>query len=513
MQMNQVLERSLETARPRGAGTRRYCHLTRRSRERFSRESEAQPRQDSRNLCRPSPQVRLKPDVTPEHTVAIPQLQVEREAGRSPTSASPYANYVLAVLTLGYVINVLDRSQILAASVQAIKKEFAASDFQMGMLSGIPFAIFYSFVGIPIAAWADRSNRRNVLALAIAVWSAMTALCGVAVNFVMLFFARVGTAIGEAGGSPPSHSLISDYFPRSQRGTAFAIYALAVPIGTSVGAALGGWGNQHLGWRLTFVVAGLPGIVLALLVWLTVKEPLRGMAEGVAPRADLATRTPGMIEVLGFLWNRRSFRHLSLAAALHSVVWYASGAFNNAFLQRSHEMTVAQAGYWIAVLSAIAGFGTFLGGVAADRLSVRFGDRRWYMWVPGMATLLCVPFQFLAYLSPQLAIALPSFVGLMLMAAVFFGPSFAMTQALATLRMRSVATSVLLFIQTLIGNGLGPAATGYISDWLAPSLRSESLRYALVIIGVVNLWAALHYALGARTLRQDLEATERLATA
>jgi MFS family permease len=195
------------------------------------------------------------------------------------------------------------------------------------------------------------------------------------------------------------------------------------------------------------------------------------------------------------------------------VVWYASGAFNNAFLQRSHEMTVAQAGYWIAVLSAIAGFGTFLGGVAADRLSVRFHDRRWYMWVPGMATLACVPFQFLAYLSPQLGIVLPSFVGLMFMAAVFFGPSFAMTQALATLRMRSVATSLLLFIQTLIGNGLGPAVTGYISDWLAPSLRGESLRYALVIIGVVNLWAAVHYTLGARTLRQDLEATERLATA
>jgi len=217
------------------------------------------------------------------------------------------------------------------------------------------------------------------------------------------------------------------------------------------------------------------------------------------------------LEVLTFLWLRPSFRHLSLAAALHSVVWYASGAFNNAFLQRSHAMTVSEAGYWISILSLIAGIGTFLGGYFSDRLSTRLNDRRYYMWVPGVATMLCVPFQFLAYLSPSLTVALPSFVGLMLMAAVFFGPSFAMTQALATLRMRSVATSVLLFIQTLIGNGLGPAATGYISDVLGPSFQTDSLRYALVIIGVVNFWAALHYLLGARTLRQDLERTEALA--
>jgi predicted MFS family arabinose efflux permease len=423
-----------------------------------------------------------------------------------------YANYVLGALTVCYVINTMDRSQILAASLQAIKKEFGASDFQMGVLTGIPFALFYAFMGIPIAALADRSSRRNVLAFAVATWSAMTAVFGLAANYTMLFAARVGTAIGEAGGSPPSHSLISDYFSKSRRGTAFSIFALGVPIGTSLGAALGGWGNQTLGWRMTFVLAGVPGLVIALLLWLTVKEPPRGLSDGVSRATDRAP-VPGMFEVLRTLWQRTSFRHLTLAAALHSVVWYASGAFNNAFLQRSHQMSVSEAGYWIAILSAIAGFGTFFGGFAADRLSIRFKDRRWYMWVPGIATLLCVPFQFLAYLSPDRAVVLPSFVGLMLMAAVFFGPSFAMTQALATLRMRSVATSLLLFIQTLIGNGLGPSMTGLISDRLAPSFQQNSLRYALVAIGIVNVWAAVHYLLGARTLRQDLEATERLATA
>jgi MFS family permease len=437
-------------------------------------------------------------------------------APRAYLTTVRYRNYVLFALTLCYVLNVMDRSQILAASIQGIKRDFGASDFQLGLLSGVPFALFYSFLGIPIAAWADRSSRRNVLALAVATWSAMTALFGMAVSFAMLFAARIGTAIGEAGGTPPSHSLISDYFPKSRRGTAFSIYALAVPIGTALGAAIGGWGNQHLGWRATFLLVGLPGIAIAGLTRLTVAEPPRGMSDGVAPsaragRADAAV--PGMRDVLRFLWQRPSFRHMSLATALHSVVWYASGAFNNAFLQRSHGMTVAQAGYWISVLSAIAGFGTFLGGFTADRLSGRRGDRRWYLWVPAAATLLCVPFQCLAYLASELSVALPAFVGLMFMAAVFFGPAFAMTQSLATLRMRSVATSLLLFIQTLIGNGLGPSAAGYLSDRLQPSLQGDSLRYALVLIGVINFWAAIHYLLGARRLRQDLDATERLTTA
>jgi MFS family permease len=421
-----------------------------------------------------------------------------------------YWYYVLGVLTLCYVTNTIDRSQILAASLQSIKREFGASDFQLGMLTGLPFALFYSTMGIPIAAWADRWNRRNVLALAVAAWSGMTALCGMSVNFGMLFAARVGTAIGEAGGSPPSHSLISDYFPKLKRGTAFSIFALAVPIGTSLGAAIGGWGNQHLGWRYTFMLVGFPGLLLAFLVRATVIEPPRGYADKVSRKAATA-ETPGVLEVLRFLWARPSFRHMSLATALHSVVWYAGGAFNNAFLQRSHQMTAQQAGYWISMFAAIGGVGTFLGGFAADRLSTRAHDRRWYLWVPGIATLLSVPFQFFTYLSPSLPVALPAFAVMTAMAAVFFAPSFAMTQALAALRMRSVATSVLLFVQTLIGQGIGPSVAGFISDRLAPSAGSSSLRYALVIVGLVNVWAAAHYLWGARTLRADLERTERLA--
>jgi MFS family permease len=420
-----------------------------------------------------------------------------------------YRYYVLGLLTICYVVNTVDRSTILAASLQAIKREFGASDFQMGMLTGLPFALFYSTMGIPIAAWADRSSRRTVLAFAVAVWSGMTALCGMAVNFAMLFASRVGTAIGEAGGSPPSHSLIADYFPKIRRGTAFAIFALAVPVGTSIGAAVGGWGNQQFGWRLTFVMVGLPGLLLALLVRLTIIEPPRGYADGAVQAARAPA--PPMSEVFAHLWGRTSFRHMCLATALHSVVWYAGGAFNNAFLQRSHQMTVAQAGYFISMFAAIGGLGTFFGGYLADRLSRRQNDRRWYLWVPGAATMAMVPFQFSSYLATDPTVYMPSFAIMTFFAAAFFGPSFAMTQALATLRMRSVATSVLLFIQTLIGLGVGPSLVGYVSDWLNPSLGAASLRYALVIVGLVNVWAAVHYLWGARTLRRDLEATERLA--
>jgi MFS family permease len=434
-----------------------------------------------------------------------------REAAPPALLARPwYWYYVLGLLTLCYVANVVDRSQVLAASLQSIKKEFSATDAQLGILSGLPFAIFYSFLGIPLAAWADRSSRRNVLAWSCALWSAATGVCGMAINFGMLFTARVGTAIGEAGGSPPSHSLISDYFPKLKRGTAFSIFALAVPIGTSIGAAVGGWGAQHLGWRQTFYLVGFPGVFLALLVRMTVIEPPRGYAD-FGGKAPAKAKAPGVGSVLTFMFKRPSFVHLSLAAALHSVVWYASGAFNNAFLQRSHAMTASQAGYWISLFSAVGGVGTFAGGYLADRLSKGKNDRRWYMWVPGIATLLCVPFQFFAYLSPNLSLVLPMFGAMTFMAAVFFGPSFAMTQSIATLGMRSVATSLLLLVQTLIGQGIGPWLAGYISDNLKPSMGTASLRYALVIVGLVNVWAALHYLIGARSLRQDLTETERLS--
>jgi MFS family permease len=436
------------------------------------------------------------------------------ESQNGPDEARPqyrswYPNYVLAVLFLGYVDNVMDRA-VLGVLLEPIKQEFNATDTQLGLLGGIAFAFFYATFGIPIAAWADRWNRRNVLALCISAWSIMTMLCGAAVNFWMLLLARIGTAIGEAGGSPPSHAMISDYFPQKKRATALSIYALGVPVGAMVGSLSAGWLNEFFDWRIAFIIVGFTGVPIALLLRFTVQEPPRGYAENVAPAIANAA-APSVVETFRCLWSRTSFRHLTLAAALHSFVWYGGSTWNASFFIRSHGMSTGEVGTWLAAFSLLGAIGTFLGGFLADRFSVRHGDRRWYMWIPGIGCLAMVPFQFTGYLGSGLWVVIPSFIIMTILASFFFGPSFAMTQGLAPLRMRAVATSILLFIQTLIGLGLGPFFVGVISDYLVPTVGHRSLAYGLVIVGLVNIWAAGHYFHGARTLRADLETTERLA--
>ena len=415
--------------------------------------------------------------------------------------------YVLAVLLLTYIVNVMDRG-VLALLAQSISKEFGLSDFQLGVLVGLPFAICYSTLGIPIAAIADRTSRRGVLAACCALWSVATAVCGAAFNYFSLIVGRALTAVGEAGGTPPSHSLISDYFSREERATALSVYALGVPIGTMAGNLFGGWGNHFFGWRATFLLVGLPGLLVAGLVWFTIKEPARGHSEIGAPKR--VEKAPPLLDVVKFLAGYASFRHMCLAAGLHSVVWYAGSQLNAVFFERSHGMSSGQAGTWLAFFAGVGALGTLLGGLISDRLSARTGDRRWYMWVPGTATLVMVPFQFFAYLSNDLDLVIPSFFIMISLASMFFGPSFAVSQTLATLRSRAVATSLLLLVQTLVGLGLGPLVAGQISQSLRPHIGDDSFRYGLCIVGFVNLWAAYHYFAGARSIRQDVENTERL---
>jgi predicted MFS family arabinose efflux permease len=298
--------------------------------------------------------------------------------------------------------------------------------------------------------------------------------------------------------------LISDYFPPGKRATALSIFALGVPLGGMLGNFLGGWGNELFGWRQAFVLTGLPGLAVALLIRFTVREPKRGQADEI-PAHVAKANAPPIRDALVYLWHRPSFRHMSLAAALHSVAWYAGSSFNNSFFIRVHHMSTGEAGSWVALLLAIGGIGTLLGGYFADSLSIATGDRRWYMWVPGYATLAMVPFQFSSYLGSSLWVAIPSFSIMLILGSMFFGPSFAMSQGLATLRMRAVATSLVLFAQTLIGLGLGPFLVGVVSDHLRPAVGTHSLAYGLVTVGLVNLWAAVHYFRGARTLRADLE--------
>ncbi|MFP6805596.1 MAG: MFS transporter [Pseudomonadales bacterium] len=420
-----------------------------------------------------------------------------------------YRNYALGVLFLGYVVNFIDRS-ILSILLEPIKNDLLLSDTQLGLLGGLAFAIFYTTMGIPIAALADRWNRVKILAISIIIWSAMTAACGLASNFVMLLLARIGVGVGEAGASPPSHSLISDYFPVETRATALSIYALGIPFGSMVGNYVGGWGAAELGWRTTFFLVGVPGIFVALLVWLTLKEPPRGMSEVKMVVIKKDTPAPRVKEVLAFLWERKSFRHLAFAAGAHAFVGYGVGTWNAPFLIRSHEMPITEVGSWLALISGIGAIGTFGGGYISDKLSDKTGDRRWYLWVPLISTVFMVPFQFTAYLSDSLYAVIPSLLVVSILGGMYLGPSFAMTQGLVTLRMRAVASAILLFILNIIGMGLGPYFVGIASDLLSPSFQTDSLRYALCIAVLANLWAGTHYWLGAKTLREDLEKTEAL---
>ena len=412
-----------------------------------------------------------------------------------------YRNYVLGVLTLAYLLNSLDRS-IMGVLLEPIGREFGASDSQLGLLSGLAFAACYSTLAIPVAAWADRTSRRNVLACAILLWSVMTALCGLAGSFAFLLLARMGTGAGEAGGNPPSHSLIADYFTPERRATAFAIFALGAPAGAMLAGLLGGHGNELLGWRTTMILAGLPGLLLAPLIFMTVAEP--GQKLTAAARAAQALPLKA---VALHLWQRRSFRHLCIACSLHSVALYSAASFNTAYLMRSHGWGTADAGKLVALVGAAGLLGTFLGGFLSDRLATRSRDARWHLWVPGVATLVLIPFQFVVYLSPGdlwviLVFPLCGLLGLM-----FFCPSFAMVQALAAPRMRAVAASVLLFAKAMVGMGLGPLLVGVTSDLLAPMTGQHSLRYALLLAPVFNLWSAVHFYWASRSLRHDLAIT------
>ncbi|MFO1401900.1 MAG: MFS transporter [Steroidobacteraceae bacterium] len=426
--------------------------------------------------------------------------------GREPGGGA-YRRYVLGVLMLAYVANIMDRS-VLAILLEPLRQEFHASDAQLGVLGGIAFAFFYSFFGIPIAAWADRSSRRDVLALAVAMWSVMTALCGAATSFVQLLLARVGTGVGEAGGSPPSHSLIADYFAPGRRATALSLYAMAVPVGGMLGAFLGGWGNELYGWRLTFMIVGLPGLLIALLVRLTVAEPARGASEGARP-PDAA---PGFAAAARYLWHCRSFRHLALAAGMHSIVVYGASQWTASYLLRAHHLGSGAAGTWLALLQGVGLVGTLLGGLLADVFTRRRGDPRWYLWVPAVATLACLPFQLVGYRAAALAPALACLAVATMLGATFFGPSYSVTQSLAPPRMRAVAASVLLFVQTMVGLGIGPWAVGLISDHLKPTLGdAQALGWGLVVVAFVNVWATAHYLWSARSYRADLAAVRAAA--
>ena len=427
----------------------------------------------------------------------------EKAAGITPS----YRRYALSLFLLVYVINFVDR-QIFAILIEPIRLEIDLSDTQLGLLGGIAFAIFYTFAGIPIARWADVGVRKNIVALALVIWSVMTMFTSTAKGFGTLLIARVGVGIGEAGCSPPIHSLISDMYPEEERATALSTYALGIPIGAAIGTLLGGWIGEYFGWRMAFMVVGLPGIIVAIVVFFTVREPPRGHSEPdhVQVQKDLVP----LADTLRFLWSLRAFRHLSFAGALHAFVGYGVGLFIPAFFMRVHGFGLAETSTYLFLIGLTGIIGTYLGGYLGDRMGKK--DKRWYMGIPGIATIISVPFAVLFYTTgdPMLAIvlAIPGAI----LGPMYLGPTFAMTQTLVPPAMRSTASAILLFVLNLIGLGLGPVFAGFLSDILRPGYGEESIRYSLLILAVAgNIWSALHYYLASRTLREDLVAKDQLA--
>lgn len=416
--------------------------------------------------------------------------------------------YIVGVLTLVYIFNFIDR-QIISVLQEPMRAELGLSDTQLGLLQGLTFALFYVAMGIPLARWADVGVRRDVVALAVGVWSVMTALCGVAQNFTQLLIARVGVGIGEAGGSPPSHSIISDLFPPGRRALPLAVYSSGITFGVFLAYVFGAWVNDHFGWRSVFIALGLPGVLLALLVRITVREPVRGRYD--SPGAD--QHPPAVGKVIRRLFSTRTFVHLSLAAALHAFVGYGVSAFLVSFYIRSYAIPIDEISTVALPLGFIIGIGgalgAFAGGYLSDRLSMR--DPRWALWVPGAATLIAVPFAAAAILSRDFSTSLLLYTLPLAFGYMYLGPTLATTHALVAPRMRALASAVLFFIVNLIGLGLGPTLVGVISDALTPSYGIDALRYAIVATFCVNGWSALHYYLASRHLRADLAAAADLS--
>jgi MFS family permease len=422
-----------------------------------------------------------------------------------------YRWYVVWLLFAVYVLNFVDR-QILTILIEPIKDEFKFSDMQMGMLGGLAFAALYSVLGIPIARFADRANRVSIISASLAIWSIFTVVTGRAHSFTQLLLARVAVGIGEAGCTPPAYSLISDYFEKKRRTTAISIYTMGIYGGVFVGYMVGALVAQKYGWRMAFYVVGVPGVLLAIIVKLTLREPPRGFSEA----APVSTETPLLSSVFRKVLTKGTFWHLAMAAALHAFVGYGVNGFHPSYLIRTHGLTVAEAGMVLSFVAAISGIGgTWFGGYLADKLSNGRNDVRWQLWTPGIATLLNVPVALMAYsLSDKNTVIVMLFVSL-IFGVMYLGPTYATMQRLVGVRERALGSAVLLLIVNLIGLGLGPTLVGWVSDLfkqhylaqgvIAKLAGAQGLRMALIIMVCVNVWSFVHYMIAAKTLVRDSE--------
>lgn len=410
--------------------------------------------------------------------------------------------YVLGVLILIGLFNYIDR-QSLAILQIPIKRELGLSDTQLGALTGLAFAFLYTAMGLPLARVADRGNRKVLIAVALGVWSLMTAASGLAVGMVTLVMTRMGVAFGEAACAPTSHSLISDYFPRAQRATALGAWMLTFPIGTMLGFMAGGWLSTAFGWRQAFAMLGLCGLALVPLVLFTVREPQRGATD----EAPVAAQQPSWVAALRSLWSLRAFRHATIGGALIDYTLYATLNWNAPFYNRAFGLSMHEIAAHLALISGVGGgLGVYLGGALTDRLGRR--DARWYAWVPAIAALGAVPMMLIQYFTAVPGLSLGVGVLSALFLSSFLAPLVATGQSLVPATLRAFTSAVLALVVNIVGLGLGPLLTGVISDWLLAHshLGNDSLRYAITASALASIWGAAHFLRAARFLREELAA-------
>jgi MFS family permease len=407
---------------------------------------------------------------------------------------------MLAILIVILAFNFMDRFA-LGVVLQDIKTDLKLSDTQLGLLSGLAFALFYSVMGIPIARWADRGNRVTIISVTTALWSAMVALCGMATSFIQLLAIRIGVAVGEAGCIPPAHSLIADHFARDERPRAVALYMLGAPLSLIGGYFLAGWLNELYGWRAMFVMLGLPGLAVAALAWLVLREPRREIRMMTAVQASAAAPSPR--EVCVALWANKTFRHLLFSFSIMSFFGYGILQWQPTFFIRSYGLQTGELGTWFA---GVNGLGALVGTYWGGELATRYAARDESLQLKAMSFIYAGfgILSFCSYLAPNYYLAF----GLMglgtLGGAAANGPLFATIQTLVPDRMRAMSIAIVYLFANLIGMGLGPLAAGVLSDALRPLFGEESLRYALLALSPGYLWAAWHLAQGSRTVTHDL---------
>ncbi len=412
---------------------------------------------------------------------------------------STYSKYVIGLLLVVAIFNYADR-YMLGILLPAIKSDLDLSDTQIGFITGGAFTIMYAFLGVPIASLADRFSRKKIITAALAVWSAMTCLCGIAQSFAQLAFFRVMVGVGEAGCTPPSHSLISDYYPAVRRTSALAIFGLGSPLGVFVGFLVGGWLVEAIGWRLTLVTFGAPGVLVAAVVYFTLRDPPRGHADGVSAVPD----APGMISAFSKLWAKRTFRHMVLGGSMYGLIMVAVLIWIPSFFVRAHGLDVAVVGTWLAFTNGIPhAFGTLAGGFIADRLSAYGVRAPIYLCV--FAQLAAAPFYAVVLLWPTptpafLWLIIPSFVGVMQ------GPVlYATIQAISDVQSRAVAAALMILIINLISGIIGPQLVGIVSDLLVETVGNASLGISLLVVAsICSLWSAFHFFMASKHIEHDI---------